>query len=140
MGGSDSVTVVYAVLVCCGGGVSLSGVEELCGGGVDVLDVGGGLSELVGGGGGELVDDGGGGSSFEVDDGGGGGGASELVGGGGGGGGAEVDSDGSGADGVDDGRSSAALVSFDMANLWRLSRGKFLYGIGMLVRELRGTA
>jgi hypothetical protein len=86
VGVNDSVTVVYAVLVA-GGGVSLSGVEELCGGGLEVLDVGGGSSELVGGGGGgELVVDGGGGSSFEVDDGGGGGGASELVVGGGGGG------------------------------------------------------
>lgn len=123
VGGDGSVTVVYAVLVTGGGGSS--GVEELCGGGLEVLDVGGGSSELVDAGGGELVVDGGGGSS-EVDDGGGGGGScTELVVGGGGGA-SDVVSGGSGADGVDDGTSSPALVSFDIANLWRLSRGKFL--------------
>jgi len=84
VGGNGSVTVVYAVLVA-GGGVSPPGVEELCGGGLELLDVDGVSSELVGGGGGELVVDGGGGSSFEVDVEGGGGGGSELVDGGGGG-------------------------------------------------------
>jgi hypothetical protein len=115
--GADSVTVVYAVLVT-GGGASSSGVEELSGGGLDVLDVGGGSSELVGGGGGGelVVDGGGGGGSSEVDVGGGGGGSSELVVGGGGGV-SEVDAGGSGA-GVDvGGTSSSALVLFDMANL-----------------------
>jgi hypothetical protein len=113
----DSVTVVYAVLVIGGGALS-SGVEELSGGGLEVLDVGGGSSELVGGGGGGelVVDGGGGGGSSEVDVGGGGGGSSELVVGGGGGV-SEVDAGGSGA-GVDvGGTSSSALVLFDMANL-----------------------
>lgn len=45
VGLEDSVTVVYIVLV--GGGSLSSGVEELCGGGLEVLDVGGGSSELV---------------------------------------------------------------------------------------------
>lgn len=131
VGGEDSVTVVNIVLVDPGGGL-LSGVEELCGGGLEVLDVGGGSSELVDCGGGELVVDAGGGS-WEDDVGGGGGGSSTELDDWGGGGGEGVDSGGSGADGVDDGTSSAPVVSFDMANLWRLSRGKFLYGIGMLV-------
>jgi hypothetical protein len=123
----DSVTVVYAVLVCGGGGSSF-GVEELCGGvgGVEVLDVGGGSSELVGGGGGELVvDGGGGGGSSEVVVGGGGGGGSSEVVGGGGGGASVVDSGGSGT-GDDVGTSPAAVVLSDMEKIWRLSRGRFL--------------
>lgn len=76
-----------------------------------------------------VVDGGDGSSEDDVED--GGGGSSEVDVGGGGG--SDVDSGGSGTDGVDDGTSSPALVSFDMTNIWRLSRGKFLYEIGMLV-------
>lgn len=123
------MTVWYTVLVS-----GAFGVELVCGGGNDELlgdDVGRAL-EVVGGAGGVLVD------GVEV----GGGGGGELVVGvvvGG----AGVDDElgmvvevvgGPGAVGVDVFTPpSAELVVFDMAKVWRFSRGRFLYGIDMSI-------
>jgi hypothetical protein len=120
------VTVVNEVSVEVGG----PGVELVCvGGGVVLLDEGGGVLEVVSGGGDELVDVVVGGGGGELDEevvvGGGGGVVDVDVGGGGGL--LVVVSGGAGLD-VDDVGTSPPGVSvlFDMAKVWRLSRGKFL--------------
>lgn len=120
-----SVDVKIKVLVDGGG----SGDDVLSGGGsVGILDEVG------------VVDEGGGGSSDELVDGGGGGSSDEVVVVVGGGGGGSVDELGGGSVEVGGGGSSVCvdvsgspLVLLDMMKVWRLSRGKFLYGADMFM-------